>query len=419
MPRPEPNAAALVLAVLVGLASHAHAAPGGFAGVWLEPEGAARVADVAPGSPAEQAGLRRGDLLLTIDGEPCSDAASAAARLTRAAPGERLRLALRRARDRLEVELNLGTWGAYRRAQPAASAPAPPGEAILLAGVEVPIGAPVVTWRHPRGFDGYQETCAFRPEALPQRPAPGCDEPRRYAARRNLPAPVAEVVAARGFSPDLAAVVLDQVVLHYDVAWTSKNCFKVLHDLRGLSCHFLLDVDGTLYQTLDLTERARHAGSANDRSIGIEIAHPGPLELTQGLAARYTRDERGVRFDLGRLAADPRTPGFVVRPARPDPIRAEVQGRTYTQYDFTDAQYRTLTRLLVALHRALPRIRLDAPRDAAGNIRTAVLSPEEQASFSGLLGHYHVSAHKQDPGPAFDWERVLTESRRLASRAGH
>ena len=52
-----------------------------------------------------------------------------------------------------------------------------------------------------------------------------------------------------------------------------------LHDRRGLSVHFLLDVDGTLYQTLDLRERAWHAGESffrgrrccNDFSIGIEL----------------------------------------------------------------------------------------------------------------------------------------------------
>ena len=56
----------------------------------------------------------------------------------------------------------------------------------------------------------------------------------------DLPYLVMEVVGARGgWSPDLAAVAIDQVVVHYDVAWTSRNCFKVLHDLRGLSCHFL------------------------------------------------------------------------------------------------------------------------------------------------------------------------------------
>src|SRR6185503_14558055 len=69
--------------------------------------------------------------------------------------------------------------------------------------------------------------------------------------------------------------VVDQFVLHYDVAGTSGRCFQVLQDARGLSVHFLLDVDGTIYQTLDLRDEAWHATKANPRSIGIEIANLG------------------------------------------------------------------------------------------------------------------------------------------------
>jgi N-acetyl-anhydromuramyl-L-alanine amidase AmpD len=47
-------------------------------------------------------------------------------------------------------------------------------------------------------------------------------------------------------------------------------------------------------------------------------------------------------------------------------------------------------------------------------VRTDVLTDEEFAAFSGVLGHLHVSANKSDPGPAFDWERFLREARAAA-----
>ena len=34
----------------------------------------------------------------------------------------------------------------------------------------------------------------------------------------------------------------------------------------------MLDVDGTIYQTLDVKERAWHATTSNTRAVGIEIA---------------------------------------------------------------------------------------------------------------------------------------------------
>jgi N-acetylmuramoyl-L-alanine amidase len=272
------------------------------------------------------------------------------------------------------------------------------GVSIIVSGQRVRVGAPVITWRDPGGHDAYQERCAFRDAVLPSSPAAGCDTPRRWSERDD-PSKV------------------DLVVVHYDVAWSSRNCFKVLHDLRGLSCHFLLDVDGTIYQTLDVVHRGRHAAGANERSIGIEIAHPGPLELDATLAPRYTRDPDGrTRFDLGRFAPDVRTPDFVVRPARPEPIAGPIHGKTYTQYDFTEEQYRSLAHLLAALARALPRVRLEAPRDPAGKVLTGLADPEQLGPDAGVgvVGHHHVGSHKQDPGPAFDWERVLSAARAIA-----
>jgi N-acetyl-anhydromuramyl-L-alanine amidase AmpD len=413
MTPPAPRFAAACLGLLLALAPRpGAAAPGGFLGLFVEPE-RARISHVVPGAPAAAAGLQAGDLVLAVNGQPTPDAAAVGDLLVRASPGQALAVRVERGGWRFTLPLTPGTWGAHHRAA-GRTQWTPPGTAIRIAGVPVEIGAPVVTWQQPGAHDGYLERCAFSDQVAPRRPVPGCEGAQRYAARRNLPDALAQVVQARGWTPELAALQIDQVVVHYDVAWTSENCFKVLHDLRGLSCHFLLDVDGVLYQTLDVVERARHAGSANDRSIGIEIAHPGPLELTKGLADRYRpHPDGGVVYDLGRLAKGVRTPGFQVRPARPAPVEGRVQGRDFTQYDYTEAQYRTLTRLFAGLNRALPRIRLEVPRDAEGRIRDAVLAPEEQAAFSGILGHFHVSARKQDPGPAFDWERVLSGARRL------
>ena len=66
--------------------------------------------------------------------------------------------------------------------------------------------------------------------------------------------------------------------------------------------------------------------------------------------------------------------------------------------------------------KALPRIRLEAPRYADGSIVDRALSESAFRDFEGVLGHFHVQTNKQDPGPAFQWERVLREARELARR---
>ena len=208
---------------------------------------------------------------------------------------------------------------------------------------------------------------------------------------------------------------MDLLVLHYDACGTSRSCFRVLHDERQLSVHFLLDVDGTIYQTLDLMEQAWHARQANARSVGVEIAHIGayPAAGPNPLDEWYQADGEGVRLTIPERFGDGgvRAAGFRGRPARAELCAGEVHGRTYVQYDFTPEQYASLARLTAALARVLPRITLDAPRDAAGRVRSDVLTDAELRAFRGVLGHQHVSDRKRDPGPAFDWERLLMGAR--------
>jgi hypothetical protein len=52
-----------------------------------------------------------------------------------------------------------------------------------------------------------------------------------------------------------------------------------------------------------------------------------------------------------------------------------------------------------------------------------VLPKEQLENYQGVMGHYHVQKEKQDPGPAFQWDRVLygaqslmTEEARRANR---
>jgi len=44
--------------------------------------------------------------------------------------------------------------------------------------------------------------------------------------------------------------------------------------------------------------------------------------------------------------------------------------------------------------------------------------PEDQwKAFQGILGHYHVQKNKTDPGPAFDWEKVVGGAQKLLKKA--
>jgi len=289
--------------------------------------------------------------------------------------------------------------------------PVPPaqhrGEEIVVAGQRFACGTRVVLWSDPGGYDAYRQE-PFFPAELAGKPALAGS---RFGTRRGLPP-----------DPDLAQVqeAVDQFVIHYDVCGTSRQCFKILHDHRRLSVHFLLDVDGTIYQTLDLRERAWHATTANDRSVGVEIAHIGayPHARHRMLVDWYRHDEHGPRVALPAWMKETGLPaGFVGRPARPGIVSGVVQGRELWQYEFTPQQYAALARLGATLVSALPRLRLEVPRAPDGTVRSSALTADELRQWQGLLGHFHVQTNKTDPGPAFDWERVLAEARRWQAGA--
>lgn len=315
------------------------------------------------------------------------------------------------------------------------------GDEIVVAGHFYRTGAPVVTWMDPGGYDAYRvdrrfvkfedasfsaTTQASAAAKAAGRGSPDIDEPARYnlryqrsATQRYTPEEL-EQIRGGGWSLDLLRKHVDQFVLHYDVCGTSRQCFNILHDHRGLSVHFMLDLDGTIYQTLDLKERAWHATTSNDRSIGIEIANMGSYNVNASpgpLVEWYQKDENGKTFiqipqRLGG-ANSQRTKNVVFRPARDEPVVGEIQGRMQRMYDLTPQQYDSLIKLTAALCDVFPQIQCDYPRDADGKLLTHTLPADQLPNYKGVLGHFHIQDNKSDPGPAMQWDYLIDNARQL------
>src|SRR6266700_1292327 len=155
---------------------------------------------------------------------------------------------------------------------PAAEPPGAPASSIMAAGHLFDVGRPVVLWKDSQGFDAYQVRC------IDQRGGCCDNDSRRYGARKGL---------ERGSLDELQGVI-SQLVLHFDGCVNSRSCFKSMHNRPrpsgqgcGLSAHFMIDADGTIYQTLDLVERAFHAEEANATSIGVEICNRGKVDRSE------------------------------------------------------------------------------------------------------------------------------------------
>ncbi len=117
------------VAARVALASAPPAARPGFLGVHAaaDAEGRLAVAEVAAESPAARSGVRRGDLLLRVDGKDVKDADAFRDLLKGKGPGDAVKLALGRTGGTLEVEATL--------APP--SRPIPVGRQQAVLGVQV------------------------------------------------------------------------------------------------------------------------------------------------------------------------------------------------------------------------------------------------------------------------------------------
>jgi N-acetyl-anhydromuramyl-L-alanine amidase AmpD len=298
------------------------------------------------------------------------------------------------------------------------------GDEIVAAGQFFHTGTPVVLWLDPGGYDAYRVERRFAPFEKSDWDTSHAEittlkTPNRFSLRqKNLVTNEIERVRGGGWDLPLLQRVVDQFVIHFDDCGTSRTCFQVLQDDRDLSVHFMLDLDGTIYQTLDLKERAWQATKSNDRSVGIEIANIGGFSPTRKnpLHEWYQTGTNGLttitlpaRFGDGGF----RTKNFVGHPARPQPVRGVIQGEELEQYDYTPEQYAALTKLTAALCKIFPKLQCRYPVDAAGKLIPHKLADADWENYSGVLGHFHIQTNKTDPGPAFDWERVIGGAKKI------
>ncbi len=274
----------------------------------------------------------------------------------------------------------------------------------------------MVLWTDVEGYDGYRVERRF--SALSKsdwnsskKAVPALSSPNRYSMRSaGVPKPQQEQVRGGSWTLPQLQEVVDQLVLHYDVGGTSRVCFERLHDHRGLSIHFMIDVDGTIYQTLDLKEKAWHATVANSCSIGVEIAQIGayPSPTAKLLEQWYNTSESGETVLTIPESAHPesiRNDAYSGRPIRPELVTGEINGSNLWQRDFTAEQYKALAHLAVTVSVVFPKLKLAVPRDETGQLVNAKLPDADLKRFGGLIGHYHIQSNKVDSTGTAYWRR--------------
>ena len=247
---------------------------------------------------------------------------------------------------------------------------------IIICGREYHIGSKVVLWDDPNGLNGYDTS------------------KKAYRIRdRKTGEVIKKVISGKRYNNrvwnvnfDKLKNIVTQFFLHHSGLYHADATFSVLHNERGLSCHFILDDDGTIYQTLDLKENAWHGGQCNKMSIGIEID---------------SRASAG-RFPNAYDADSCKKYDVLPREKRLD----KVNGSWALGYDFNDKQYEALIKLAIALKDIFPHISSnpDFPRKN-GRIRKVEVNNIKK--HKGFVCHFQASSNKIDP-ISFDFNRFLS-----------
>ncbi len=254
-----------------------------------------------------------------------------------------------------------------------------PSGVIYVAGQKFHVEAPVVNFTEGPRWDATAKTClptdndgmrlCTSPEGFPST----VNYNQRYALRPAL--------RHYGEHPPLEAVkaVIKQFVVHHDGCSSSDMCFDVLQNERGLSVHFMVDNDGTIFQTIDLALMAYHAAEWNTASIGVELCNRGDW-----LKEPHYYD--GGRF--GPLRA---------------PKLCRINGHTFKAFEYTKPQMESFRALCRDLIRILPNLPTEFPQSSPGEPMWDTMPTAASFGFAGFIGHYHLTAQKWDPGP-FDFK---------------
>lgn len=261
---------------------------------------------------------------------------------------------------------------------------------IIIAGKgwALPDDVRVVTFLDPKGYSFYHQTgSSFAPKVFINED----NESKPHVRPRRLPDGSRAGLGGQGWSqgdengdPTSALrKVITTVVLHHDGGHSSPGCFRTLLN-RGLSTHFMIDGDGTVYQAADVADQTSHAGEVNSMSVGIDL------------------NNRAINLNKNPDAeANGRTPSE----------EHVINGGVFRSWNYTEEQYRSLIAVLDVLVKAVG-IEPVFPVGEDGRILYYVLDSPPATQFRGIQCHWHSDAWKWDPGPGLDWERILAGLRR-------
>ena len=249
---------------------------------------------------------------------------------------------------------------------------------IVICSQKFDIGTRVVLWDEAHGLNAYDESVVKSQDRKTGKTA--IIKGKRYSTRSILkPNPTLEQLKN----------IITQMFFHHTGNLSASSTFETLQKERGLSITFILGDDGTLFQTLDIKEKAWHGGTNNPMSIGIEIC-------SRASATKFPND-----YDEYHQ----KTNHVLPRKKRYD----KAQNMMIWGYEYNDAQYAALVKLVATITKIFPNLtNADFPRSPGNKIIESVIPAP--LKHIGYICHYNTCKEKWDP-VCFDHQRFLNSVR--------
>ena len=161
---------------------------------------------------------------------------------------------------------------------------------------------------------------------------------------------------------------ITEIVTHWDATLSAKYCYNILKK-KGISTHFCIDNDGTIYQMVDPKHKAWHAKGHNGHTIGIDLSNAYYLKYNK----TYQRS------------------GFGPRPILNSTLHGRDLGEHLGYYPEQLKAYKELLKVLTEYF----DIKLKAPM-VDGKLCDTVYEPAVEKKFNGIVSHYHLTTNKID-----------------------
>ena len=166
---------------------------------------------------------------------------------------------------------------------------------------------------------------------------------------------------------------INMAITHWDVCTSAAKCHRVLA-AKGISTHFCIDWDGTIYQMVDVMHEAWHAGVSkiNRQSVGIDFNNPVYPKYNK-ILIRKNQKERPI------------ISGYKINGWDPGKFLG-----------FHQVQVDAYVALLASLNHHLPDFELNTPAYTGDPRDIRAIKMEKAVEDGGVMHHAHVKKRKWD-----------------------